>query len=648
MIMKAFLSLALILTTTILFGQIQIDKVPIEASKNEIKKRETGRNIQVVSKEEIELLPVQSVDELIRMLPGVEVQSRGGFGVQGDITLRGATFNQVMILIDGARIYDPLTGHFNSYIPVAIGEIEKIEIIKGAASAIYGPDALGGVINIITKLSSSSREESSAEVKAGSHGYIGNETAINQRLRSNLKYSLGVQFNQGPGEEFNNPNFPAISSAPEMYNTGFKTQTYSGGIKARTNGANPWEVMFRTSYDQRNFDAKYFYTASAFDESVENIKVWFNHLQISKSNQDNLGSKTTLDLTHRYGEDEFIFNPLFAKNFNRSQFYQGQLHHKKPINEKIILGLGLQGDYRLMNSIDRGDRSNYHGGAYAMLNSHFNRLSVNLSLRGDYDEGYEFELSPSLSLAYQLHNYNVRASASRGIRAGDFTERFVSTNLETLSPNRNLGNPDLEAESAWNYEVGVDLYPGDRLSLSMTGFMRDATDLIDYEATLGSDIQTENLTLDPESYYFYTQNIRGVETYGFESELRTDIPLPQGWVMQSMAGYTYLDSKSSEDEISKYVSNHAKHLVNGSLSFHRDFIKVFTSGLWKFRKTGFDDVLNLGVKKDYFTANAGMELGRNRTIVRFDVNNIGDVKTQDIYGSQLPGRWYIGTLKIKF
>ncbi|HRF24346.1 MAG TPA: TonB-dependent receptor plug domain-containing protein, partial [Chitinophagaceae bacterium] len=86
-----------------------------------------------------------------RYLPGVEVQQRGPQGSQSDIVLRGGTFQQVLVIIDGIKLNDPLTGHFNSYIPINTDEIERIEILKGAASAIYGSEAVGGVINIITK-----------------------------------------------------------------------------------------------------------------------------------------------------------------------------------------------------------------------------------------------------------------------------------------------------------------------------------------------------------------------------------------------------------------------------------------------------------------------------------------------------------------
>jgi vitamin B12 transporter len=94
---------------------------------------------------------VQSLDELLRYVPGVEVQARGPMGAQSDLVLRGGTFQQVLVVLDGLRLNDPITGHFSSYIPIAPAEIERIEILKGASSALYGSDAVGGVVHIITK-----------------------------------------------------------------------------------------------------------------------------------------------------------------------------------------------------------------------------------------------------------------------------------------------------------------------------------------------------------------------------------------------------------------------------------------------------------------------------------------------------------------
>ena len=129
----------------------ELDPVTISSSLTENKSSQTGRNIFILNGNKFNSLPIHSIDELLRYLPGVEVQSRGPLGAQSDISIRGGTFQQVLVILDGVRLNDPNTGHFTSYIPISPAEIERIEILKGASSAVYGSEAVGGVINIITK-----------------------------------------------------------------------------------------------------------------------------------------------------------------------------------------------------------------------------------------------------------------------------------------------------------------------------------------------------------------------------------------------------------------------------------------------------------------------------------------------------------------
>ena len=134
------------------FSQVpELDPVLISSSMQQKRIRETGRNISVLTKDDIKNIPANSLDELLRFVPGIEVQQRGPQGAQSDLIIRGGTFQQVLVVIDGMRANEPLTGHFNSYIPIHPEEIERIEVIKGAAAAIFGPDAVGGVIHVITK-----------------------------------------------------------------------------------------------------------------------------------------------------------------------------------------------------------------------------------------------------------------------------------------------------------------------------------------------------------------------------------------------------------------------------------------------------------------------------------------------------------------
>jgi vitamin B12 transporter len=135
---------------------------------------QSGRYVTVVPGSTLSRYPVASLDDLLRLLPALEVQSRGSFGTQADITLRGSTYNQVLILLDGMRLNDPLTGHFAGYFPIAPTEIEQIEVVRGPGAALYGPDAVGGFINIVTKTFAATHRPDGAELAgtflAGEYG----------------------------------------------------------------------------------------------------------------------------------------------------------------------------------------------------------------------------------------------------------------------------------------------------------------------------------------------------------------------------------------------------------------------------------------------------------------------------------------------
>ena len=132
-------------------GQTPLDEILVSASRIQSKKYESGKNITVISQQEIAQLPVNSVDELLQYVGGVNINNRGGFGVQSDIGMRGSTFSQVLVLVDNQRINDPLTAHFNNYVPIPLSEVHHIEIVRGSASASFGADAVGGIIHIKTK-----------------------------------------------------------------------------------------------------------------------------------------------------------------------------------------------------------------------------------------------------------------------------------------------------------------------------------------------------------------------------------------------------------------------------------------------------------------------------------------------------------------
>ena len=112
---------------------------------------QSARIVSVITAQQIEASPARSVNDILKLAVGVDVRQRGGFGIQTDISIDGGTFDQITILLNGVNITSPHTGHLAADFPVNLSDIERIEILEGAASRVYGASAFGGAINIVTK-----------------------------------------------------------------------------------------------------------------------------------------------------------------------------------------------------------------------------------------------------------------------------------------------------------------------------------------------------------------------------------------------------------------------------------------------------------------------------------------------------------------
>ena len=131
--------------------EINLEAIEIISSPRiELPFSENSRTIQVITKEEIKSSPATNVSELLQQIAGVDIRRRGVSGIQADLYIRGGTFDQTLLLIDGFKVEDAQTGHHTMNMAIPIDVIERVEIIKGAASRIYGQNAFTGAINIVT------------------------------------------------------------------------------------------------------------------------------------------------------------------------------------------------------------------------------------------------------------------------------------------------------------------------------------------------------------------------------------------------------------------------------------------------------------------------------------------------------------------
>jgi len=130
---------------------IELEEVMVTASRVELPLAQTPKLVIVISREQIAQSPVQSVQDLLVYAANIDILQRGGHGAQADISIRGGSYNQTAVLLNGINLSNAQTGHYNFDFPLNISDIERIEIVQGPSALIYGSSAFSGGINIITK-----------------------------------------------------------------------------------------------------------------------------------------------------------------------------------------------------------------------------------------------------------------------------------------------------------------------------------------------------------------------------------------------------------------------------------------------------------------------------------------------------------------
>ncbi|MDA8886072.1 TonB-dependent receptor plug domain-containing protein [Bacteroidia bacterium] len=643
--MRKILTLCSALFTLSLFAQTNLDSVMVSATRLNIKKYESGKHITTLTAKEIKDLPVTSVDELLQYLGGINLNSRGGFGVQSDIGMRGSTFSQVLVMVDNQRINDGLTSHFNSNIPIPLSEIHHIEIVRGSASASYGADAVGGIIHIKTKTYEGLLEDERSEFN-GNIAYGDNKlTMTDAGFRSQgqrFGFSAAMKSSQSSGEQLVNPSYTNAGLGDSLYNNFFNLKTYTTAITYRNN--KHWKVYARGGADSRDFAAKYFYSANPYDEATEKVNSYWTQAAVE---YDNNGGQTALNIGYRHNQDSFIFNPLFSRNSHITERLNATISHNTTYLD-TRLSFGLQTDYNSIESNDRGDHSLLNNAAFFLAHHKFNKLNVNAGLRLEYSNKIGAQLVPQVNVSLPHKNIVYRASAGRSIRQADFTEQYNFYLRKNTPGGFSIGNPDLEAESAYTFDIGLDAYISKNLKVTNTLFARSSSNLIDYTLTNSTEINNL-INLQDSTNYFYAKNIKESFTFGNEFGLSYKMELPNmsiDWLLN----YTYIQTNTPDSVISKYIANHPINNINGRATIN---FKRFTWNIGgTFITRNADEIPAIGgaVKNQYGILNTKLSYAAKEIPVSVFVNvrNLLDANYQEILGARMPRRWAMAGISWNF
>lgn len=616
-----------------MFAQtLDLNPVIVSSTLQEKRMRETGRNIIFIDKEELQKIPGNSLDEILRFIPGIEVQLRGPAGAQADFVIRGSTFQQVLILIDGIRMNEPLTGHFNSYIPVLKDEIQRIEILKGAAASIFGPDAVGGVIHIITQknLEAKKNLRIQTDIKRGEYG-LSHQTLSGEFSKNNSSVFVGAQLNKADGQA--------------LRGTKGYVQTDLYSFRFAKKFSKEWNFLIRAASDSRNFNAQNFYTNFISDTAKERVNSTWQQASLTKSTAR---TEYYFLFGSRQLRDEYFFRPAVTSNNNKSQLFNTDIRQiQKWTWQQAKWTTGVQLFNKVIRSNDRGNHSHQHIGLYSsLMHQPVKGLFLTEGIRMDWDQSYKWNFIPQFNVAYIIKDFSIRGSIGKGVRDADFTERYNNFNKALVTSGR-IGNPDLTAEKSINMEIGADAFMNKAFQVHATVFRRNQQNMIDWVQTKYENMPRQ-LNLLPTGAYALAKNIANVNTTGAEIDLNGTHKLSNRINIKWNTGLTIMNAVAADNVSSLYLSNNANFIWNSNMMFNHKYGMVSISTLYKNRPEKQANNLTIGVSKSFMLIGfrADKYIWRKKGSFYTQVDNILNIQYADFLGAKMPGRWFISGIRI--
>ncbi len=606
---------------------IALEKHTITSKRQEVYS-ELTRIIAVIDRNEIKAAPANNLADLLQYIAGADIRQRGSHGVQADLVIRGGTFDQVLILINGINITDPQTGHHNLNIPIDLDAVDRIELLQGPGSRVLGPNAFSGAINIIT--GADEKSSAQAKVEGGSYGLF-SASAHASIVNKKTKAFVGVSNTSADGY---------------MENTDYNI--YNSFAQLQHSNKLLGDINLQLAYQDKNFGAYGFYTllypmqfeatktimASLSTKKTlgkfilnpqlywrqhhdrfelfrdfENAPSWYSKHNYHQT--DVVGAKVKADYYQAFGKTSA------GIDYRLEHIYSNQLGEKMYIQRPIPFGPDsvfftvAKGRHNLNYFVEQAIYLKKIAASLGILGNTSNDYGTNFYFGGDI--GYTFSRS--------LKSF---VSINQSLRLPTFTDLYLKSAV-------NQGNPDLKAEKALTYELGTS-YQQKFFTGKVAVYYRNGKDVIDW------------VKLPTETKYT-SKNHSTVNAMG------TDITLayaPQKWVKRIKLSYSFLhlDTESGAYD-SKYALDYLKNKIGLSLE-HR-----------LYKTLGFSWQLNYMYREGNYT-NAASELINYAPVFMCDVRMQMPLKRFTFYaeasnlfntpyinyGVQQAGRWIRAGIKV--
>lgn len=634
---KLTLFAAILMATTPTYSQdttviktIDLSAAEVTGTRAPLPADKAVRLVQVLDRQAIQASSAQSVNDLLKQVAGVDVRQRGAFGIQTDISVNGGTEDQLTVLLNGINISNPHTGHLTFDLPVNIDDIERIEVIEGGASRVYGCQAFSGAINIVTRTDNDNHLQ--AHAYGGSYGTAGANAGLtlttsdfNNRLSGGYVRSDGGTYN----DDFNKAN----AYWRGRYSSDHIQATIQAGLSTMNYGAN---TFYGTGSDsQYEENRRYLVSASAEYKGQVNIPV---------------------QLYWNRSLDHYVWmraNPEAYQNFHQTNVYGANAGANTTwALGKTAIGIELRRENilstRLGKELPEGEQHKVPGhnayykykdgrtniGLYLEHNILIDNATISLGLLANDNTAVTggMRLYPGIDISWRLGQMKLFASFNQSLRTPTYTDLYYNgPGLE--------GNSQLKPEKSTDWHVGAT-FTAEGFNTQVKAFYRKGTDMIDWVKKTGETV--------------YTTANSDIDNIGAEMLTSVDLArlLPSTPLRQLTLGYCYnFKHRVNTEQQASYASRltFLRHKLTATLQ-HNIFSHL--DAQWnltlKNRDGEFDNAKTGQTQKygTFATLDLKLTWTRPHYSLYLQANNLTDYAYYDFANIQQPGLWFMGGLKL--
>lgn len=634
---KLTLFAAILMATTPTYSQdttviktIDLSAAEVTGTRAPLPADKAVRLVQVLDRQAIQASSAQSVNDLLKQVAGVDVRQRGAFGIQTDISVNGGTEDQLTVLLNGINISNPHTGHLTFDLPVNIDDIERIEVIEGGASRVYGCQAFSGAINIVTRTDNDNHLQ--AHAYGGSYGTAGANAGLtlttsdfNNRLSGGYVRSDGGTYN----DDFNKAN----AYWRGRYSSDHIQATIQAGLSTMNYGAN---TFYGTGSDsQYEENRRYLVSASAEYKGPVNIPV---------------------QLYWNRSLDHYVWmraNPEAYQNFHQTNVYGANAGANTTwALGKTAIGIELRRENilstRLGKELPEGEQHKVPGhnayykykdgrtnlSLYLEHNILIDNATISLGLLANDNTAVTggMRLYPGIDISWRLGQMKLFASFNQSLRTPTYTDLYYNgPGLE--------GNSQLKPEKSTDWHVGAT-FTAEGFNTQVKAFYRKGTDMIDWVKKTGETV--------------YTTANSDIDNIGAEMLTSVDLArlLPSTPLRQLTLGYCYnFKHRVNTEQQASYASRltFLRHKLTATLQ-HNIFSHL--DAQWnltlKNRHGEFDNAKTGQTQKygTFATLDLKLTWTRPHYSLYLQANNLTDYAYYDFANIQQPGLWFMGGLKL--